>query len=119
MKFEGLRYVMLGSGDLERSVRFYHDRLGLPVQHQREGFAYFDCGNATLVLTTLLRGRLREDGAYPTEVVLGVPSVTAAYDELSARGVAFIKPPAQVNEELWATNCKDPDGHLVSICGAQ
>lgn len=119
MKIEGLRYVMLASTDIERSVGFYRDQLGLPVQHQREGFAYFDCGNATLVLTTLLRNRLHEGGQYPTEVVLGVPSVTAAYDELSARGVAFIKPPGQVNEELWATNCKDPDGHLVSICGAQ
>lgn len=119
MTIEGLRYVMLGSSDLERSVRFYRDQLGLAVQHRREEFAYFDCGNATLVLTTLLRGRLRAEGAYPSEVVLGVPSVTAAYDELSARGVAFIKPPGQVNEELWATDCKDPDGHLVSICGAQ
>ena len=119
MTIEGLRYVMLASSDLERSIGFYRDQLGLPVQHQREGFAHFDCGNASLVLTTLIRNRLHEDGEYPTEVVLGVRSVTAAYEELCARGVTFIKPPRQINAEAWATNCKDPDGHLVSIYGAQ
>ena len=119
MKIEGLRYVMLGSSDLERSVRFYRDQLGLAVQHRREEFAYFDCGNATLVLTTLLRGRLRDDCAVPKRSRARCSERPCCLRGTLARGVAFIKPPGQVNEELWATNCKDPDGHLVSICGAQ
>ncbi|HEX8805792.1 MAG TPA: VOC family protein [Candidatus Aquilonibacter sp.] len=120
MKIEGLGYVMLGSADIERSIGFYRDKLGLALVDQtRENFAFFDCGNATLVLTKLLSRRLRDRGEYPCEVVLRVPSVTEAYDELCRRGVTFIKPPGQIRPDAWATNCTDPDGHLVSIYGAQ
>ncbi len=119
MKIDGLRYVMLASGDLDRSIRFYRDDLGLPLEQQFEGFAFFGCGNATLILSSALRDRLVAGGSYPSEVVLGVPSVDAAHEELRQRGVSFINAPRQVNAEAWAANCTDPDGHLLSFYGAR
>jgi catechol 2,3-dioxygenase-like lactoylglutathione lyase family enzyme len=110
---------MLASSDLDRSICFYRDDLGLPLDQQFEGFAFFGCGNATLILSSALRDRLREGASYPSEVVLGVPSVEAAHNELRARGVPFINAPRQVNAEAWAVNCTDPDGHLLSFYGAQ
>jgi len=119
VKIEGLQYVMLASGDLERSIRFYRDDLGLPLEQRFEGFAFFGCGNATLVLSSALRDRLREGESYPSEVVLGVPSVAEAHEDLRARGVPFVNAPRQVNEQAWAANCIDPDGHLLSFYGAR
>jgi catechol 2,3-dioxygenase-like lactoylglutathione lyase family enzyme len=120
MKIEGLRYVMLASSDIERSITFYRDKLGLElVERTREEFAHFACGNAEIVVTTVLRNMLRDDVRYPMEIVLGVGSVAQAYDELRERGVTFLKPPGQIRPDGWATNCKDPDGYFVSIYGPQ
>jgi|GEM_PF-1999851 len=118
MNIDGLRYVMLASSDIDRSIRFYRDTLSLELRQQFNGFAFFDCGNATIVLSTELGYRLREGAAYPTEVVLGVPSVARAHEELRKRGVAFVKAPRPVTSDAWAASCTDPDGHLVSFYGA-
>jgi catechol 2,3-dioxygenase-like lactoylglutathione lyase family enzyme len=120
MKIEGLRYIMLASSDIERSIAFYRDKLRLElVDRTRDEFVHFNCGNAEIVVTTLLRHLLDENARYPMEIVLGVPSVTQAYDELCERGVTFLKPPRQIRPDAWATNCKDPDGYFVSIYGPQ
>jgi catechol 2,3-dioxygenase-like lactoylglutathione lyase family enzyme len=119
VKIDGLQYVMLASRDIDRSIRFYRDDLGLPLAQQFEGFAFFSCGNTTLVLSSALRDRLHEDGSYPSEVVLGVSSVEAAHDELRACGIPSINAPRQVNAEAWAVTCADPDGHLLSFYGAR
>jgi catechol 2,3-dioxygenase-like lactoylglutathione lyase family enzyme len=120
MKYEGLSHVMLGSSDIERSIAFYRDKLGLELlERTREKFAHFNCGNAEIVVTTLLRRLLRDDIRYPMEIVLRVPSVMQAYDELRERGVTFLKPPGQIRPDAWATNFQDPDGYFVSIYGPQ
>ncbi len=53
MKIDSLRFVMLASEDIERSVAFYRDRLCLPLTARFEGFAFFDCFGTTLRLRPL------------------------------------------------------------------
>ena len=81
--------VMLGVTDLDKSVQFYRDRLGLKLSMQFEGFAFFEAGGVTLVLNAGLQ-KATGRGAGATEVVFAVEHVRAAYDALRGQGVEFI-----------------------------
>ncbi len=107
---------MLASAGLERSVEFYRDRLGLSLTVRFEDFAFFDCDGITLALSGQLARGAPESGT-ATEIVFGVPSVKAAFDELRTSGVEFVNTPRPVNDEAWAVNLRDPDGHLLSFYG--
>jgi predicted enzyme related to lactoylglutathione lyase len=116
MEISGLKFVMLASNDVDRSVAFYRDQLNLPLTRRFEDFAFFDCERVTLVLSGQLAKRA-PGNTTSTEVVFGVASVKAAFDELRASGVAFINEPRAVNDLAWAVNLSDPDGHLLSLYG--
>jgi catechol 2,3-dioxygenase-like lactoylglutathione lyase family enzyme len=110
--------VMLGVASLERSVAFYRDVLGLPLKTQFPGFAFFEAGGVTLVVSEPLAKSVGA-GAGATEVVFSVEDVRAAYDALRARGLAFTQEPRQVSGPMWAANFADPDGHRLSIFGPE
>ena len=46
-----LANVMLGTTDLDRAVRFYHEVLGLDLTGRTGGFAFFEAGGVTLTLS--------------------------------------------------------------------
>jgi catechol 2,3-dioxygenase-like lactoylglutathione lyase family enzyme len=110
--------VMLGVENVERSLGFYRDQLGLPVQNQFPGFAFLNCGSVTLLLSEPL-GRRASPRAGAVEVVFPVDAVRAAYDELRGRGVVFTQEPRNVAGPQWAANFNDPDGHLLSVFGPE
>lgn len=110
--------VMLGIADLEKSVAFYRDRLGLKLTAQFEGFAFFDGGGVTLALS---RGLAQAVGKGPgaMEVVFAVEHVRLAYEALRQAGVEFINEPRAVSGPNWATDFHDPDGHILSVFGPE
>ncbi len=110
--------VMLGVGDLDRSVAFYRDRLGLKLSAQFEGFAFFDGGGVTLVVNTGLAQALGK-GPGDSQVIFSVEHVRAAYDALRSQGVEFVNEPRVVSPGNWAANFHDPDGHLLSVFGPE
>lgn len=117
-----LSNVLLRVSNLEGSLSFYRDRLGLPVMAAFEGFAFLDAGGARIGLNAVPPPAEPNGGlAALTEIVLEVPDVHAAYAELSGLGIAFRTAPRPVTEgggrALWACDCRDPDGHVVSITG--
>jgi len=107
---------MLGVRDLERSVEFYRDKLGMNVKDQTANFAFLDGGGITLMLSLLL-GRASESLSGATEVVFSVEGVRAARQGLGERGVEFFIEPRNVAAQFWAANFRDPDGHNLSIFG--
>jgi catechol 2,3-dioxygenase-like lactoylglutathione lyase family enzyme len=110
--------VMLGVQDIARSVEFYRDKLGLNVQNQFPGFAFFDADGVTLCVSEpLAKASGQTVGA--TEVVFAVGSVRAAYAELQKKGVTFTHEPRNVAGTSWAANFNDPDGHRLSIFGPE
>jgi methylmalonyl-CoA/ethylmalonyl-CoA epimerase len=118
MKVDGLKFVMLASRNVDRSVEFYRDLLQLPLTSRFEDFAFFDGGSVTLALSgDLARGTPQSGTA--VEIVFGVSSVRAAYDELRAAGLEFVNEPRPVNDRAWAVNVHDPDGHLLSFYGSE
>lgn len=110
--------IVLGVSDLDKSVAFYRDRLGLKVTMQFEGFAFLDTASVTLVLNTGL-AKATGRGAGATEVVFAVEHVRAAYEALRQQGVEFTHEPRAVAGPNWAANFQDPDGHLLSVFGPE
>ena len=109
-------HVMLGVRDVEKSVAFYRDRLGLRLLSQNEGFAFFDGGGVVLALS-LEMGKAKNHAVGAVEIVLAVDDVHAAHQALSERGVIFRRAPRLVTGQQWSANFTDPDGHEMSIFG--
>jgi len=109
--------VMLGASDMDKSVAFYRDKLGLQLTSQNADFAFFDAGGTTLALS---RAHAQHSSSLigATEVVFGVEGVKSEYGKLKKNGVNFVDEPHEVRGgEEWTTSFTDPDGHLLSIFG--
>ena len=110
--------VMLGVRDLNQSLSFYREKLGLKVKMQEAQLALLDAGPVTLGLSPgHVRLAPQINGA--TEVVFRVENVRAARQSLIDHGVAFLNEPRQVTPTEWAAHFRDPDGHLLSVFGPE
>jgi len=110
--------VMLGTRDVQKSIPFYRDLLGLQLTQQFGGFAFFDAGKIMLILSEE-HARSSERVAGATEIVFSVEDVRAAHEALMNQGVNFSKDPFPVTGPMWAAHMLDPDGHLLSIFGPE
>jgi catechol 2,3-dioxygenase-like lactoylglutathione lyase family enzyme len=117
-KLKQIGVVMLGVTQMDRSLAFYRDKLGLELKGQNEGFAFLDGGGVMLCLSEAL-GRLGSPIPGATEVVFSVGDVWGAHKALRARGVEFTLEPRTVTGPMWAANFDDPDGHKLSIFGPE
>lgn len=119
-----LRQVGLGAADLEASVAFYRDVLGLRLiaRFEPPGLAFFEAGEVRLMLDAAAPPGARPGGA----VYFAVGDIDQAYASLSQRGAAFASPPALIHRdaagdfgppggEEWMAFCRDPAGNLVAI----
>ena len=113
-----ISHLMLGVSDLERSLSFYRDKLGLTMTRQLAGFAFLDGGGVTLALSKDIWTHLGKS-AGASQVVFGVPSVKSSYAELRTKGVEFMGEPRNADGTNWVANFRDPDGHLLSIFGPE
>jgi lactoylglutathione lyase len=85
-----VRMVVLSTDDLEGSVRFYSEVLGMPLKI-RDGthFAALDGGSVTIAVATAL------DHPIPDKVVVGIKTadVDAAARAVEAAGGCIVKAP--------------------------
>lgn len=85
-----IRMVVLSTGDLDGSIRFYGETLGMALKF-RDGahFAALDGGSVTLALATAI------DHPMPGRVVVGIKTadVDAAARAVEANGGAIVKGP--------------------------
>jgi methylmalonyl-CoA/ethylmalonyl-CoA epimerase len=110
--------VILSVTDLNRAVEFYRDRLGLKLTSTNEDFAFFDAGGFTIAL----RGGMRKadpTDLTSTEIAFAVEHVKLAHQALRAQGVEFKREPRVITGTTWATDFRDPDGHVLSIVGPE
>ena len=111
IKVERVDFVSVPTRDLEQSVRFYRDLLGLPVSVHRpeQGYAEVEAENVTI--------NLFEPEAMGLEfspsrhlAALRVPSVAEARTALEAAGVEFDGETEDTGVCLIA-RFRDPDGN--------
>ena len=108
--------LMLGVTDMRRSVGFYRDVVGFPVQFGNDEVTFLDAGGVTLVLQTR-KALPPTDNGDRTEIVLPVEDIDAAHRTLQERGAAFRVEPRIVTGDRLAADFRDPDGHVLSIFG--
>jgi len=85
-----VRMVILSTDDLDESIKFYSETLGMPVKF-RDGahFAALDGGSVTVALATAI------DHPIPGQVVVGIKTadVDAAAAAVEASGGGIVKGP--------------------------
>jgi len=113
---KGVAYIVIGVSELARSVAFYRDTLGLPMQFEQGGLAFFTAGPVSIILSADL-GRARTPVAGAMELVFPVENVKRSWRALAAAGDTFFREPRQVTEKDWAANMHDPDGHFLTLFG--
>ncbi len=118
MKYEGLIWAGIYIQDLEASISFYENVLGLPLLNQGEDWAHFDLGAGTL-LELFTGGKRRQEPKKPDQqsIVLGlrVDNLDRAVSELENKGVQFI--PEEAGEYAgtrWA-HFSDPEGNRLEV----
>jgi lactoylglutathione lyase len=114
-------YVILFVGDLERSVAFYRDLLGVPFKLQGDGYVEFATRGTRFGLYD--RNRLGEltgqgheaPGRPGGEVVFVVGDVDAEARRLAGAGVRILAGPV---DRAWGhrtVHVEDPDGFVVEL----
>jgi catechol 2,3-dioxygenase-like lactoylglutathione lyase family enzyme len=110
--------VILAVTDLNRAIEFYRDRLGLKLTGTNEDFAFFDAGGFTIAL----RGghpKMDQTDLTSVEIAFAVEHVKPAHQALRGFGVEFKREPRIITGTTWATDFRDPDGHVLSIVGPE
>ncbi len=116
--------ISLGVADLERSIRFYQDGLGLPRRDGPEGIAFFETGPTLLSLYP--REALAEDATVSSEGsgfrgfalahnVASKEAVVAMLDEAVAAGARLVKPAQDVFWGGYSGYFADPDEFLWEV----
>lgn len=105
--------VILAVEDLDKSVDFYHNLIGLPVRSQRR--SWVDLGTSGALLS-LHPASLDSDGARGGGIMVGflVGDIVSALDELRSKGVRVHKDITDRSAGKHAI-VADPDGYLVSL----
>jgi catechol 2,3-dioxygenase-like lactoylglutathione lyase family enzyme len=111
MRVERIDFVDVPSRDIERSIAFYRDVLGLP-QNPREPNE-FEAGNVTLAIWMPEDQGVEFPKSGAHGIALRVADVSAARAELEAKGVEFIgeRDSGVCNMAFF----EDPDGNSLIL----
>ena len=117
MKIKRIGNIILEVKDLDTSIKFYHDILGMPIKNERRNWV--DLGQqsgGTLSLhpasiTTSHTNSSKENGIL---IGLTVGDLHSAMDELSAANIEVYR---DVQERQAGKNAiiLDPDGYMISL----
>ena len=107
--FKQIDYTMVVVSDMDRSVEFYRDRLGIPLKFQSPDWTEFQTGTTTLALHGGGAPGTAPPAGDPTKqagscsIGFNVEDVDKTYEELKAKGIRFVMPPTQreAKESSW------------------
>ena len=103
--------------DVGRAIAFYRDVLGMRFLFQAPpGLGFFDCAGVRLMLDAPAKAQAN---SYSSVIYYKVPDLQAAFETLTARGVAFEVKPHLIarmpDHELWMAFFRDPDDNLLAL----
>ncbi len=101
--------------DIDRSIKFYRDTLGIKFLSQAGTLAFLDCDGVRLMLGIPEKPEFKSHSL----LYFSVPDIQAGYKALTERGVKFEDKPHVVHRtdayELWMAFLKDPDGNHLAL----
>ncbi|HLX55516.1 MAG TPA: VOC family protein [Ktedonobacteraceae bacterium] len=116
--------ITLGVNDLDTSIRFYRDGLGLPLREGSDEIAFFELTGTWLALYP--REALAADAHVPAQRG-GFPGFTLAHNVRSKEeadgvlqqaqqaGATISKPAAETDWGGYSGYFQDPDGYLWEV----
>ena len=123
--------ITIGVDDLERSLRFYRDGLGLPTQgiigteYEYGAVAFFELQSGVRLAIWPRESIAHDSGlpqspSSPTEFTLGHnvstrEEVDAVLAQASKAGAKIVKPARDTFYGGYAGYLQDPDGHLWEV----
>ena len=111
----GIGQLHVSVSDLDESLRFYRDVLGLPHLFSYPGMAFLDAGGVRLYLSAPEDERFRSRPV----VYYQVDDAAEAFAEVTGRGAPQVSAPHVVHREgdteLWMAFVADPDGTPVGL----
>ena len=115
MKIGKINQIAISVRNLETSMAFYGEALGLPLLFRADpGMAFFDIEGLRLMLS-------EAEDVSPGGPILyfSTPDVKAAWKDLTAAGAKLVREPQMTHKtnytELWLAFFKDPDGHTLAL----
>src|SRR5215469_10582097 len=123
IKYDGYLMVLFVR-DLARARDFYQNVMGLEYKHGDDDGAYFELGPDGFMVIShdtaddlLSPADVDHEPARGARSVLAtsVEDVDAAYEELLAKGVEFIRAPQDRHWGLRCAHFKDPEGNVWEI----
>ncbi len=115
--------MALTTSDLERSINFYRDVLGLPLiaNFDPPGLAFFNTGDARLSVQ-----KVDKVEATSSVICFRVPDIGAAAESLKTHSIELEQEPevvfrddqgqfGEAGEDEWMAFFRDPDGHLLAF----
>lgn len=114
---------MVMVSDMNRSVRFYKELLGLKLKHESPYWTEFKTGDAIVALHS---GRVKHavvdnpsrgpDFAGTCSLGFVVDNLDKTFRELNSKGATFAMPPTErEGEGIKLAICLDPDGLPISF----
>ncbi|WP_161879804.1 VOC family protein [Alkalibacterium sp. MB6] len=119
-----MKYIILYVSDLNQSLIFYRDLLGLPVIMQQGTYIEFKTGETILSINTRedvkeitgLSVPVKNVSSQTFELGFVVEDVALTIDFLRQRGVTILKKPVVKPWGQTVAYVEDPDGHFIEIC---
>ena len=113
---QSIGQIAINTHDVQRSVAFYRDALGLDYLFEAGPLAFLMCGDVRLMLSV---AESPEFDHPSSTLYFRVDDIHAARAELSGRGVPFDDEPHLIakmpDHELWMTFFRDPDRNLHGL----
>jgi lactoylglutathione lyase len=120
--FKQIDYTMVVVSDMDKSVGFYRDKLGIPLKFQSPEWTEFQTGTTTLALHGGGVARTGPPAGDPSKqagacsIGFNVENVDETYEQLQEKGIRFVMPPTQrEGEGIRLAVAIDPDGLPISF----
>jgi lactoylglutathione lyase len=115
MQIRHLGSIIIAVSNIEKSVQFYHDIIGLPIKNKRENWVELGRDVGTVILHPATKpintGTSIENG-----IVIGlvVGDIASAVQELKLKNVAIYR---DITSHKVGKNCiaLDPDKYMISL----